>query len=133
MIEINKEDFNMAEIDNLGKISEIKTKKNFEVCGLRQEGNVPIGIYYNMDKISSNQFEDELTSFFKSNGLELGFDNREEEKILIGIRRDIRENIGLAANLIKTIALHIDGQLELESSFRIPGLSKFVSTEEQPA
>jgi hypothetical protein len=129
MIDFNENDINMNQIKERGGFSSLKTKLEFRVFGLAQDDNPPIGINYNMDKRPSNQIEDEITNFFRNNGLELAFDHKDDEKIHIGLRRDVRENVDLSVALLKTIILNLDGGLELDNSFKIPGLNKFVTTE----
>src|SRR4051812_46684521 len=120
MIDFNQNDFNMLEIEKKGAFSAIKAKKEFRIFGLAQEDNPPIGINYNMDKFPSNQVQDELEVFFKANGMELAFAHKDEdEKIHIGLRRDIRDNIDLSIALLKTIILNIDTGFELDSNFKI--------------
>ncbi len=129
MINFNKTDYNLDEIEYFGKFSSMKTKKDYQILGLLQDDNPPIGIYYNMDQNQTNQIEEELNGFFKASGLELGFEHNEDNKFKICIREDIRKNVELATNLLKTIIMNLEGTLELDSGFRIPGLNKFVSTE----
>ena len=126
MITFDTQYDNVEAIGQAAKMANVKTKRNYNIVGLAQEESPPVGFHYNMDKFKSSEIEEELREFFKNSGLAIEFDhNPEIEGIMIGLRRDIRDNIKLSVALIKTIIYTLEGQLELDNQFKIDGINKF--------
>lgn len=114
MITFNREDDNIADIEKLINIP--TTKYNYRVFGMVQDDSPPIGIRYNMDEMKCSLIENPLRKTIKKYNLsypntdsdgdkernpQLDFEHHDDKTLAIALRRDIRENKELCAEIIK--------------------------------
>jgi hypothetical protein len=87
-----------------------------------------IHISYNYDTVGDN-FDDnmaKLVDFCKENNIELNWESGGgTPKVCIGLRRDLRDHIILCSALVQTIVYCLEGQLDLNGSYKVKGIPPF--------
>lgn len=128
MIEYNRNDYNVDEIEDLAKISKLKTRADYRVYGLLEDKNPPVLIEFNFNlfnNIIGNYHRANLCRFFKYNGIRVRFTddaNTNKNLIWIGLRKDLRDDVQIATACVQTIVFYLEGKLNLEDSYKIPGI-----------
>ena len=114
MLSFTEDDYDLDYICT-GLFDEFKLGHNYHVFGLKQRNRPHVRI------LTSNAvFTIQLMSLFSRSDLALDvLQNRTENRLSIGLRRDIRKNISLSRKLIKTIIYSIEGKLKAKRSFKI--------------
>ena len=128
MIEFSEKDFQLAKIRRESKLFNLQTGQPFRVYGLRTKGNPLIHISYNYDTVGENFDEHmaKLVDFCKNNGIELKWESGGgTPKVCIGLRRDLRDHIMLCSAIVQTIVYCLEGQLDLNASYKIKGIPAF--------
>lgn len=134
MITFNEKDFKITEVKTESKISNLLTKYEYYIYGLKQEDNPGIFVEYHFDKVDE-YFEERLQileQFFSKNGIifEWNCESDSSNRVSIGIRRDLRSVVNgngkplFAASLISTVIYGVEGRLQPRDlkSFKIPKL-----------
>jgi len=128
MIEFNQRDFHMATIRRESKLFNLVTKYPFRVYGLKTSNNPLIHLSYNYDTVDETFDENlsELIGFFRNNGMEFEYESGGgEEKICIGLRRDLRDHLLLTCSIVQTMIYCLEGRLDVDRKFQVAGLPKF--------
>ena len=125
MVDIEKKDFHMADIFDMTRLDGIMTKYKYRFHGLTNEDNPAIYIGY----VSGLQdIAEKLKTFFAKNGFEIEVARGEEDvlttDIRVGLRRDVRKHLPIAAAIIKTIVYAYEGRLDVDTDFKLK-LPKF--------
>ena len=129
MIEYNEKDFQLGRIRTVAKLKG-QTKNPFRVYGLQTEGNPLVHLSYNYDTVIDADVFDEnmkkLKDFFKLNRIEFQVEaGGGTPKICIGLRRDLRDHVVLAASILKLIVLSLEDQANLNVDYAVDGIPTF--------
>lgn len=131
MVTFNTNDFNIDKVETLARINKFKTAYDYRVYGLREDDDNPIVlIEYNPELFIGeigNFHKNALINFFRGNGVELRFRDEEKEdsqKFWIGLRYDLRKDITISANIVQTVVYFLEGKLDLNIQYKIPGIPK---------
>jgi hypothetical protein len=136
MVQFNINDYKLKQIRSETKLSNLITKYQYCVYGLKRNKENPpiyITIYSTLinKKIASAQ--NFLRLFFKTNEIITLFEKRDSENnnsgvsISVGLRKDLREHTALTSAIVQTIVYAFENRLKLfkNSCNKIPGIPKF--------
>jgi len=121
-ISINSKDFNLQEIYAAAKLQNTATAYNFRLYGLKNSNNPAVLI--GKTNFHNNNF-DRIAELFNKNKISLEFESvRQEDNeknfIYIGLRHDLRHDIGLSAAIVTTIIHQIEGNIkDFDTNFKI--------------
>jgi hypothetical protein len=126
MVNFNKKDDNMEQIANATGMLNLSTKNEYRIYGLANELNPPI-LFSAQENIVNAEQEKTIAGFLATNGIDCATEDVEanNNKIYIGLRRDVRNNILLASNLIQTFVYFLEGRVELPIDFKVDGIPSF--------
>ena len=128
MIDFNLNDFNLSKVKVQSKLGNLVTKHEYRVYGLCQANNAPILIQYSFEAFDSIK-DKNLTNFLKKNNIKVEIEEIEKShnnKIFIGLRRDLRSHILLSASILQTIIYFLEGRVDLKEDFTIKGIPRFM-------
>lgn len=125
-INFNMKDDNMEAIARLTKLCNLETKNEYRIYGLAQDGNPPL-LFSAQESIVNAEQEKAMTGFLATNGIDSAMEDRDtnDKKVYIGLRRDVRNNLELASNLIQTFVYYLENRLELPADFKIENVPSF--------
>ncbi|MEK6882061.1 MAG: hypothetical protein AABY22_20765 [Nanoarchaeota archaeon] len=128
MIDFNENDYNITKIKKESKLFNLATKYSYRVYGLIKQGNPIICIQYSNHNINLRepQFLEKVEQFLYKNSLRVEIRSNEgrNNKIRIGLRRDLRDHVVLSAAVLQTIIYGIEGRIDFDNK-KIPGIPKF--------
>ncbi|MEK6881394.1 MAG: hypothetical protein AABY22_17355 [Nanoarchaeota archaeon] len=128
MIDFNENDYNITEIKKESKLFNLATKYSYRVYGLIKQNNPVIYIQYNQYSLNLREPEllNQVEEFLHKNSLpvEIWNNRGQNNKIGIGLRRDLRDHVVLSAAVIQTIIYGIEGRIDFDNR-KIPGIPKF--------
>ncbi len=131
MIDFNENDFNITKIKKESKLSNLVTKYSYRIYGLAQESNPLIWIRYSKYKLRRPELLFRIGQFLIRNNLQAEIlnvedENKMENTIKIGLRRDLRNHVVLSAAILQTIIYGIEERIDFNKNNRnIPGIPKF--------
>ena len=129
MIVFNENDFNISKIKRESKLFNLNTIAKYWIYGLKQTNNPILYIRYDNENRDNVEIKkDEIEKFFKFNGLqniEFEYRDRYDNDISIGIRKDLRKHVILAAAILRTIVYCLEDKINLRKDYKLPGLPKF--------
>lgn len=126
MLSFNKKDDNMVEIAKESRLANFITKHEYRIYGLEQDNNSPV-LFSALDNIINEEQEKTLIGFLATNGISSLMEDIQpnNNKIYIGLRRDLRDNVKLCAALIKTFVYYLEGKMELPIDFKSNNIPSF--------
>lgn len=126
MVNFNDQDDNLNAISAASKLNKLETKGEYRVYGLATDGNPPILFSAQESTVNAEQ-EKAMVGFLTTNGVDAAMEDvkTSDKKVYIGLRRDMRDNIELCANLIQTFIYFLEGRLELPADFKVEGIPSF--------
>ena len=130
------EDFNCHKIAKESKLFNLATRLNYRVYGLRKEGNPLIEMEsINFDTNTIPNRIQRVRRFLSANKIDINFEERDgdadnyDDKIYIGLRRDLRQHVILSSSILQTIIYTLEGRIELDKKYTIPGIPRFDNEE----
>lgn len=127
MIEFNSHDFNLNKIRIESKLGNLITKYPYRIYGAKQGGNNPVEIYYNSSLFNLRHLEAiRIVLLFNRIGFIYGTEEN-DNKIFIGLRKDLRKNVLFSSALLQTIIYTLEGRLHLDIRTKLPKHPKFES------
>ncbi len=121
-ISFNKEDYNISKIKFESRLSNLKTKLNYRVYGLKEgrmleidypvsfwKGSFANAIRYLEDFQVRNKFTVSWNDYDDSN-IKL-----EEKFVKIGIHKNLRENIPMSVSILQTFIYGFEGRINWEN------------------
>lgn len=126
-VDFNENDYNVDKVKKHSKLFNLKTKYNYRIYGLRNDGNPPILIKFNDNIVDVNQEAVELQNFFQKQNILLSIDNEldsDKKTIHIGLRHDLRSRVSLCSCSLSTIIYAIEKRLKLDEEFKVPGIPR---------
>lgn len=126
-ISFNLKDFNINNIKRQSKLGNLKTRNPYRVFGMKEGSKAAINLYYDANNFKLDNEIKELKQFFQKNKLSLfiASNDKDSEKIAIGLRRDLRGQIKLSGCILSTIIYKLEKRLNLDMDFEIAGIPHF--------
>jgi len=119
-------DFNLDKVKKLCAFGEQKLKFKYWIYGLGDfNSNPPVKIEHNFE-IFKEGGQKSIYKFFKGNGIAVQFeDNKKDDYINIGLRKDVREDVSVSAAIVKTLIQFNEGLIDLnEKPEKLVGIPK---------
>ena len=129
MVKFVEKDFNLPKIKIDTKLFNLRTIRNYSIYGLRQESRPPILITACQSILDTHKNKIQtIIDFFNTNGIRIiiqSDDDKNENEISIGLRKDIRKQVFLASAAIQTIVYCLENKIKLSKKNKIPGIPRF--------
>ena len=132
-VSFNTNHDNMAEILKESKLGSLLTKNEYRCYGLAQESNNPPLLISAQDSMVTLEQEKFLIAFLKKNRIQMETEdvNSSDKKIYIGIRRDLRDHVGMCAALFQTIIYYLEKRVEIPENFDFGSPQAYAYKEEK--
>jgi len=126
MIKITNDTY-LKEIYDLSELGGLTTKENYKICGLpkrQKKAQDSYCVEFNFNSVPYGHIYDDIVNLrfflYNINGLpttyKLDYNTGEDANFIkIGLREDIREDIELSANIIKTSILVIEKKMKFQN------------------
>jgi len=126
MINFNTKDFNLDKIWKQFNIPEFECKYDYDIYGLKDDGkNPPILLELPYRFIDLDIKIVNLRKFLTRHGIQpiIDINLEQDDKISVGMRKDIRQHVTLSTATLSTIVLYLEGKFVLEK--KSMGIPKF--------
>ena len=116
-IDFNTNDFNIVKIRRRSKLNDFEAEGNYRVFGLMDAGNPTITIQVPYKQVNRAKT---LKKFFEKNNVCCHISAGETTRI--GLRKDLRRDVNLAAAILQTIIYFLERRLTLPKKTELPGI-----------
>lgn len=122
-------DYRIDAIQEDCRLSNMPTRFRYFVYGLSDDGDNP-PVQIRSGTAVPQQRLVNIQYLFASNGVDVTLKGikkpRSHFKVRVGLRRDLRDHVGLCSAILQTIVYHLEGRLKIDPEMRygLPGIPK---------
>ena len=128
MVKFCNKDYNLPRIRTNSKLFNLLTKYSYYIFGLDNKRGEDIFISYKEELLNDEEVDNNIICLFlNKNHLKTKeefefYDNKFDIKI--GLRYNLRKDVVFCSCLLQTIIYYLEGRLELDLNYKIPGIPK---------